>query len=77
MRQTVSGKARLCEVRDASAKPGAISMAPKRLRCLRQAGQRSDAQKSVLGVEPEQERDVREILRSGQQVQISHVRLCH
>lgn len=54
-----------------------VSMAPKGLRCLSQAGQRSDPQKSVLGVEPEQERDVREILRSGQQVQISHVRLCH
>ena len=50
LRQTVSGKARLCEVRDASARPGGISMAPKRLRCLRQAGQRSDPQKSVLGV---------------------------
>ena len=60
LRQTVSGKARLCEVRDASARPGGISMAPKRLRCLRQAGQRSDPQKSVLGVKPEQERDVRD-----------------
>ena len=54
-----------------------VSMAPKGVWCLSQAGQRSDPQKSVLGVEPEQERDVREILRSGRQVQISHVRLCH